>query len=395
MLPLKSDYIHKSDLVQLSHIVDDLKKESTTSTYKYALLNAVISVCYGVDVYNSEIRSNTDFHIDNDRIYVSMTPVIYRFARVYFQMLKNNIPQIHGGNLRFSAKLKLFERLCIEDFSNNLLDNQYPDLMTDIHKAIIAGPIKYYMGGEYFEYISKSRLTNEYADPYGYIAFKNSTGFSELYLYSLFGKIINGDGNATILLKWANWCSNKLPKNSNNFHTEYDIYTILNDEFQNERDTKLARNLINALLKTGSASATVCIWTNRSLESDYQIDHILPFSKYGGYNYLWNMLPANRSVNNSKSDKIVAKETLKQAEKSIKSYWMYYLNNEDGAYDTDGITVRNFFLTQVRNSHLRKSILAKNASNTDILNYLWENLTEEINTALKKEGTVGWVPNIV
>lgn len=45
-----------------------------------------------------------------------------------------------------------------------------------------------------------------------------------------------------------------------------------------------------------------CAYTGETLEQDYHLDHVVPLSK-NGTNYIWNIVPSNKSPNCSKGDR--------------------------------------------------------------------------------------------
>jgi SAM-dependent methyltransferase len=82
-----------------------------------------------------------------------------------------------------------------------------------------------------------------------------------------------------------------------------------------ERDVRIARTLALELLKRGQL---YCAWTGKRLkEQTLDIDHCFPWSAWPCGD-LWNLLPAQRSVNqNQKSDRLPSAERLAKAKDII------------------------------------------------------------------------------
>ncbi|RLD45012.1 MAG: hypothetical protein DRI88_08985, partial [Bacteroidetes bacterium] len=62
-----------------------------------------------------------------------------------------------------------------------------------------------------------------------------------------------------------------------------------------------------------------CVWTGKSI-SNYDIDHIIPFSVWKN-NDLWNLLPSDSRINNQKRNKIPSPEIIERQKDLILNYW--------------------------------------------------------------------------
>ena len=65
-----------------------------------------------------------------------------------------------------------------------------------------------------------------------------------------------------------------------------------------------------------------CVWSGKRLAkaNTYAIDHTMPFARWPN-NDLWNLVPANASLNLSKSDKLPSMKTLLQSRADIIEWW--------------------------------------------------------------------------
>src|SRR3972149_5998133 len=80
-----------------------------------------------------------------------------------------------------------------------------------------------------------------------------------------------------------------------------------------ERDIETAQKAYAGL------SDLRCVWTGTVLRR-FEVDHLIPFSLWYN-NDLWNLLPAARSVNQAKKDKLVSRPTLGSSRDRIIHYW--------------------------------------------------------------------------
>jgi HNH endonuclease len=109
-----------------------------------------------------------------------------------------------------------------------------------------------------------------------------------------------------------------------------------------ERDVRIARTLALELLKRDQIH---CVWTGKKLkEENLDIDHCFPWSAWPCGD-LWNLLPAQRSVNqNQKSDRLLSAERLAEAKEIIVNWWTTgYIRNTNAL-------VGQQFLTETRAS---------------------------------------------
>lgn len=64
-----------------------------------------------------------------------------------------------------------------------------------------------------------------------------------------------------------------------------------------------------------------CVWSRQRLkESSWAVDHLIPFALWGN-NDLWNLLPVDKKVNGSKSDKLPTARLLRSRETTIVEHW--------------------------------------------------------------------------
>lgn len=85
-----------------------------------------------------------------------------------------------------------------------------------------------------------------------------------------------------------------------------------------ERDVGLAKAILRDVIR--DEGFVRCVWTGEKLTADIAIDHMLPFSKLRS-NDLWNLAPAQSSVNNQKSDKLPTQKLLVARKPLLQDWW--------------------------------------------------------------------------
>jgi SAM-dependent methyltransferase len=81
-----------------------------------------------------------------------------------------------------------------------------------------------------------------------------------------------------------------------------------------------ARNASDARRYFQSLPDRICVWSDRSLDSEFAVDHAMPFSLWRN-NDLWNLFPAAPVINAAKSDKLPTYGLLNRQRDTIIHYW--------------------------------------------------------------------------
>jgi hypothetical protein len=80
-----------------------------------------------------------------------------------------------------------------------------------------------------------------------------------------------------------------------------------------ERSTIEARKLFSGL------DRLECVWTGSTLRESFDVDHVIPFDLWHN-NYVWNLLPASKTANSKKSNKLPSTEILRSRKDCIVGY---------------------------------------------------------------------------
>lgn len=310
-----------------------IERDSKSTTYKFALLRAVINI----------IQDNSPYiEFLENRVQIPTGLLIEKWLLYYYPIFQSQteIPQINGNtNLAFSNHFRKLilsydERGGFSAFYNDLKNKGIPqDLQSDffelaknLRDTITKMPMKYIgrsiNNGFYsiFDYKNQTLRRKSTIDIESLI--KEFGTFSipfEYYeAFKVLGSFINGQDS--ILFKWAEFSVNA----SGNILS---IDSVLNEVLKSpitSRDIKESKNLYREILK--KEGTVYCVWTGRKI-SNYDIDHLIPFSVWKN-NDLWNLLPSDSRINNQKRDKIPTPELIERQKSLILDYWGIIFENQ-------------------------------------------------------------------
>jgi len=115
-----------------------------------------------------------------------------------------------------------------------------------------------------------------------------------------------------------------------------------------------------------------CVWTGRPLRV-FDVDHLIPFSLWYN-NDLWNLLPAARSVNREKKDKLVSRQTLFASRDPIIHYWRLLRSLHERRFELE----------------LSRSLLGRGVSPAPWELEAFAGLSEAIETVALQRGVQRW-----
>ena len=99
---------------------------------------------------------------------------------------------------------------------------------------------------------------------------------------------------------------------------QFHLYQALN-WLEPKRTTTEVRHRFEQL-KQQAPEIAQCVWTAKSLQNKYDIDHSMPFTRWPN-NDLWNLLPTDSQINNQKSDRLPTEHKLNLAKERIQHWW--------------------------------------------------------------------------
>ncbi len=346
------------------NIIDSiLREDKKTTTYKFALLRALSDT--------ASYSYNSATWLSNGKVAVKIDLIAKKWLGYYWPIITNSQFIIQGQDNNKEGKSDLSFREDLINLANNFnignslveyLSASNKNILTDdekimenkvlksIKNTIIKGPIKYSgsdkTGGKIFSYnngnlIMPSDLWQEFA---------------------LMGRWIED----SIILRWADFSAERPYNKANNIKLST-ILDLLLTSIEAKRDVSIVRNILK------SYTSLECVWSGRPLKK-YDIDHALPFSIWRN-NDIWNLFPADSTLNNSKRDKLPSIKIINSSRKRIFNYWdMYYEK------------ASSLFLYQAGNfCGTIFSDLGK-----DTRNYLFSAFSETIEIVAEQRGSERW-----
>ncbi len=85
------------------------------------------------------------------------------------------------------------------------------------------------------------------------------------------------------------------------------------------RDTMEVRKIVI------NQSLITCTWSAKTI-GEFEVDHVIPWSLLQN-NDLWNLLPADKSINGNKSDKVPTAKAILESQDNIFNWWDIYLKH--------------------------------------------------------------------
>lgn len=319
-------------LKQISFIVEN---DKTSSTYKYVLLKSVIDASQR---YDHLIR------LEDSRAHIPLGLIIERWMFDYFPFVFKGIRQQHSQTSQIlnkpieEAYEDIFDLLHLNRhdpweqaykamqsaFKNtnqsSAIAKAFLTLAKELAKTITTMPMKF-IGKEHYELFQPDNTQ------YGRIKLQNTQSCNILFLTQEFGGFSISEthynifrylgqnlyGTSTIALKWKEKTD---ALNDQTHEAMHIIDRLSNDDLAIERDTSDIRSILEDGME--------CVWSGKILTpKTSDIDHILPFSVWYN-NDLWNLLPADKKINNQKRDKIPSPKLIEKRADVIIDYWKRY-----------------------------------------------------------------------
>jgi hypothetical protein len=175
-------------------------------------------------------------------------------------------------------------------------------VMSDIASAIVTGPVKYAGGalvtGRVFDYDSATKS----------VLIPNDLWIELSHL----GYWVS----QAVILQWA--------EKTTSLGKGIDVASVVGLLLDKEdvRSTDSARKLFANL------ESIECVWSGKPLKGKFEVDHVIPFDLWRN-NDSWNLLPASKTANISKSNKLPSTDLLRRRKDFILGYWevLYQLEN--------------------------------------------------------------------
>jgi SAM-dependent methyltransferase len=295
-----------------------LNREQKTATYKLALVRAL------TDIASTEYNS-VKWYMDGF-VGVPISNIAYKWILYYWPLFEYDkfIPQKTGEKIDSGKSIAFRKELTqlinkskssggLSSFYNqyidlNINDKSFKDiesLLRKIEKTIIKGPVEFAgIEEKIFDYNPEDKTVIVPADIW-----------REMCL------MWHWIGDA-LILRWGELTS----RISKGEIKASEVIDLLIERADPERDTTVCRDLFSGV------QTLECVWTGVSIDKRFDIDHVIPYSLWHN-NDLWNLLPADPKVNNSKRDMLPTRGLLNKRKDIIKDYWNMIAKSYPARFD--------------------------------------------------------------
>ncbi len=302
-----------------------LNHDKKSATYKFALFRAL-----------SELATqspNSVTWLADGKVGLPVRFVCEKWLQYYWPLVESEtfIPQLNGEqrgagkSIKFRVNLSLLidQYRALGGYSAFRIDRNKGTLsgpfqkilravVSDIEHAIVKGPVFYSGGalitGRVFDFDSK---TKQIIIP------------KDLWIeLSHLGYWVS----QAVIMQWA--------EKTTKLGDSLDVATVINLLLDKEdgRTTTEARKIYSRL------SNLECVWTGASLKSGFDVDHVIPFDLWHN-NDSWNLLPASKKANGSKSNKLPSTEILKIRKDAVIGYWEIIRELSPNRFDKEAETL--------------------------------------------------------
>lgn len=340
--------VHRDTLREFNAI---LQRDATDTTYKYALLRALIEIAeqhsHLVTLSGTHIAPAPDtLQSDEEWVSFPLGLIVEKWLHYYYPFVERRLPQRHGERPRSGEGNTLAFRRAFEPVTDfyrtrgglsalrrDLAQKGIPEtigpafrrLLADLRRTITRYPMKHLGFSRYQAHYQvadydRSRISRLPAGPVtrqSLIACLGTAWLKRDY-YDTF-RAVGGfaTGADAIFTQWARFTAAASAREPVSIAAATEA---LLSSAEDERNVQAAAALYRKLLN--EAGALRCVWSGRPIRDSRSlaVDHVIPFSIWGS-NALWNLLPATRRVNAGKSDRIPDPDLVHARRDAITGYW--------------------------------------------------------------------------
>jgi hypothetical protein len=314
-----------------------IERDSKYTTYKFALLRAVIEISQEYKHLKRE---------EENRVVFPTGLIVEKWLLYYYPLIESTkfIPQQNGEKKEKTRQIsfrKKFEEITSfyrdkggfsafwSDYQSQTVPQQIEKTLTtlvkNLYNTITEMPMRY-IGGSIsnreYSIFKFSRNTAKFSlkgqlnsqlliDSFGSFSFEKH--FFNVFQY--LGSFISGEDS--LLYKWAKFSVRADTKGE---LTVEGALKKLGTMPETERLTRRASTAYKGLFS--QQKFLKCTWSGK-LVKDFRsmhIDHIIPFAVWKN-NDLWNLIPVRGSVNLEKKDRVPLPEFIEQKREDIMFYW--------------------------------------------------------------------------
>jgi SAM-dependent methyltransferase len=284
-----------------------LNHDKKTATYKFALFRALAEIA-------TQSPNNVTW-LANGKVALPVRYVAEKWLQYYWPLIESKVfmPQISaeatdadnwikfrrslGMLIGLYAKAGGYSGFRVERNKGALSADKQKLLkivMSEITSAIVTGPVKYAGGA-----LVTGRVFNYDA------ATKSVLIPNDLWIeLSHLGYWVS----QAVILQWA--------EKTTSLGKGIDVASVVGLLLDKEdiRSTAEARRIFS------SFPSLECVWTGVGLKDNFEVDHVIPFALWHN-NDAWNLLPASKSANIKKSNRLPSPQLLSNRKEIIIFYW--------------------------------------------------------------------------
>ena len=338
-------------LEKIRELFTIIERDSTDTTYKYALLRSVSEICQHYMHFKEEV---------NGRVWFPLGLLIEKWLIYYYPIIAHPtfIPQKPselnldepGYKISFRRQFKkitsYYEKrggysVFYNDYKKGRIPQEINDelviLLRGLRDTIVDYPMKHLgfsVTNEYysvFNFTKGKRILKQPVNPELLVHKFGKFSLSKDYfkIFYLIGGFISGEHS--ILNKWAEFTVRSDRTKTITLEKMLGVLTTLPIT---ERDVNDARVFYESLLK--KQGYLECIWSGKKIQSmsALHIDHMIPFSVWSN-NDLWNLLPADKDTNKKKHDRIPSTELLRKRRTEVLNYWRILRSQFPKRFDSE------------------------------------------------------------
>jgi SAM-dependent methyltransferase len=314
-----------SNTKPIDQIEGVLNQDKKTATYKFALFRALAEL--------ATQSPNKVKWLPTGNVALPVMYVAEKWLQYYWPLIESKVfmPQINAETPESTKPIKFRHSLSSlvnhyrgmggfsafrQERNKGGMSKEKQTLlkkvMADIRAAIVNGPVEYSGGalitGRVFGFDSPS---NSILIP------------NELWIeLSHLGYWIS----QAVILQWAE----KTSSLGKGIHIATVVGMLIDQE--DARSTTEARQIFSTFKNLE------CVWSGAQLNKFFEIDHVIPFDLWHN-NDIWNLLPASKTANGSKSNKLPSAEILRRRKDIIIEYWETLREIEKAKFNKEAETL--------------------------------------------------------
>lgn len=324
-----------------------LSKDSKDSTYKYALLRALVETVIEQSSHRSKRKDNW--------VSYPFGLLVYYWVLYYYPIFGNTvfIPQKNGESptlekgktiafrREFNRVIKSYEgKGDLSQFRYDLIRNRIHkdvqknviDLLRKIQHTIKGMPMKHLGYSVFNEHYSLTKYSTSTIRTPSYYGLISEAG--DFFIHPDLHQVLEDIGTLiigqdSIIDGWADFTTTAARRSSGTPPLSKEkVLTVLTKAVDIPRDV----SQVKSYLSTVSDSGLECVWTGSSLKRGFHIDHTIPYSMWQNNN-LWNLVPVKSSINLSKRDLIPSPSLIDDSANRIKRIWGLYADRFGKQFD--------------------------------------------------------------